>query len=278
MNENNDKTKYLTMISNKNNKYYCKFFLTKEKIFKIQIDNNKKNEIKNYYLDLTYEELKKMKIVSFTENIEDIINELYYNIDNQKKYLIEENKYLIFILELPNSSIKNVQFVLKEIQIDNEEKIEIKKNILKLNKNLNNIMNMINDNNDDILTQNYNGLKESLKEINNKLTKKILKFQNYKNDDNLNLNNNQDFKTLEKKSIDYNKNDNIFEELKKENEKIKKELINIKKDLYKNFIKKEENDQFINMTNEMISKLIKDNKNYQNAYQMKFYILEKQFE
>ena len=121
MNENNDKIKYLTMISNKNNKFYCKFFLTKEKIFKIHIDNKNKNESKKYYLNLTYEELKKMKF-SLNENIEDIINELYYNIDNQKKYLIEENKYLIFILELPNSTIKNVQFVIKETQIDNEEK------------------------------------------------------------------------------------------------------------------------------------------------------------
>ena len=69
------------------------------------------------------EKIKENKLFFFYENIDEFLSELFPLIDQNKAIIKEESNYLVLSIKLPFQKINNIDFILKEKQKSDSEKI-----------------------------------------------------------------------------------------------------------------------------------------------------------
>lgn len=69
------------------------------------------------------ESIKKNPFFNYYESIDEILEELFSLIDNKKIKLIEENKQIILIFQLPIHKIKEIKFSVKEKEKNDKDRI-----------------------------------------------------------------------------------------------------------------------------------------------------------
>ncbi len=151
-----NKEKEFNIISTKSHSFKITFIDHKSYLIIKGCHNNSMNII-DYEEKYSFEKLKEFKIFNYYETIEEILEELFPLINNQKVKLIEEKKKIALIIELPFNKIKEITFSLKEKEKDDKEKISDLYTII------NNQKNEIND------------LKKDNAELKNQMQKIILK-------------------------------------------------------------------------------------------------------
>jgi len=163
--------KSFELTSNKNNKFILTFKNIKStSIFISAVFNDEIIKI-FYESEFILEKIKENMAFYSYDKIEEILAELFFLIDEGKIHLIEEEGNKIKIkFDLPFKKYKNIDFVIKQKEKTNEEKIdELYNIIIKQNKEIQN------------LKSNLNIAKTKLEniEINNKeLNKRIIKLEN----------------------------------------------------------------------------------------------------
>ena len=165
----NEKTFELT--SNKNNKFKLTFKNIKSSSLFISAFFN--DEIIKIFYEAEYplEKIKENKAFYSYDKIEEILAELFILIDEKKIHLIEEELAKIKIkFDLPFKKYQNIEFIIKEKEKTNEEKIdELYNIIIKQNKEIQN------------LKSNLSTIKTKLDNIainNNELNQRITKLEN----------------------------------------------------------------------------------------------------
>ena len=83
------------------------------------------NGIKKLFYENSYslEKIKENKLFFFYENIDEFLSELFPLIDQNKAIIKEESNYLVLSIKLPFQKINNIDFILKEKQKSDSEKI-----------------------------------------------------------------------------------------------------------------------------------------------------------
>ena len=106
------------------------------------------------------ETIKKNPFFSYFESIDEILEELFSFIENKKYNLIEENKEISLIFQLPVHKVKEIKFSLKQKEKSDNEKINELYNIIgnlkkenSLLKEENNILKKRLDNNDNLIKE-----------------------------------------------------------------------------------------------------------------------------
>ena len=114
--------KSYTIISDKNHSFYLTIQNQSSIIYILSYYQD--NIIKhNYEIKLKLEELKKNKYLSICDNIDEIYNELINLLDKNKSKIIEGKNEIYLNIPTEHSRIKEIEFYMKEIVMNNNEKI-----------------------------------------------------------------------------------------------------------------------------------------------------------
>ena len=117
-----NKEKIIELTSKKGNKYIISFI---NKVTSLFISSIYDNGIKKLFYENSYslEKIKENKLFFFYENIDEFLSELFPLIDQNKAIIKEESNYLVLSIKLPFQKINNIDFILKEKQKSDSEKI-----------------------------------------------------------------------------------------------------------------------------------------------------------
>ena len=174
-------TKSYTIISDKNHSFYLTIQNQSSIIYILSYYQD--NIIKhNYEIKLKLEELKKNKYLSICDNIDEIYNELINLLDKNKSKIIEGKNEIYLNIPTDNSKIKEIEYCMKEIVMNNNEKIEqifslisnLKEEINNLKEDNNNLKKEIKNLKEEINNlkgnnNNNNNIKEDIEKINNRI-------------------------------------------------------------------------------------------------------------
>ena len=140
-------TKSYIIFSDKNNIFYLTI-QNQFSIINILSYYYQDNIIKyNYEKELKLEELKENKYLCLCDNIDEIYNELINLLDKNKSKIIEGKNEIYLNIPTDNSKIKEIEYCMKEIVMNNNEKIEqifslisnLKEEIKNLKEEINNL-------------------------------------------------------------------------------------------------------------------------------------------
>ena len=186
------KEREFNLISDKNNEYKIKLYITNDDLFCIDLLTTINNKIKKYSLSLTMEELIKNRFFKIFINLEEVFRELENKI--LKSNIIEESNIIYLDIPIGLNIINDIILEIKEVEKSKDEIIQ------ELTIQLNNANNLINEKNNKI-----NELENQLKLNNQKINDEInnLNNKNKNNDSNYNsiISESSDC-NLNKKSID----------------------------------------------------------------------------
>ena len=140
------KEKEFTLISDKNNEYRVKVFITSNDLFCINLFSNNNNIFKKYSLSLSLEDLIRNRFFKMFINLDEVFREL----DNKiERSIIIEDINLIY-LNIPTglNVINEVILEIKESQKSKDEIINELQNLLNIKNNeINQLKNQLNQNN-----------------------------------------------------------------------------------------------------------------------------------
>jgi predicted RNase H-like nuclease (RuvC/YqgF family) len=175
------KEREFNLISDKNNEYKIKLYITNNDLFCIDLLTTINNKIKKYSLSLTMEELIKNRFFKIFINLEEVFRELENKII--KSNIIEESNIIYLDIPIGLNVINDIILEIKEVEKSKDEIIQ------ELTIQLNNANNLINEKNNKI-----NELEKQLKLYNQKINDEKNNLNNknkkIKNDDELeNINN-----------------------------------------------------------------------------------------
>ena len=172
-------TKSYTIISDKNHSFY--FTIQNQSSIIYILSYYQDNIIEhNYEIKLKLEELKKNKYLSICDNIDEIYNELINLLDKNKSKIIEGKNEIYLNIPTDNSKIKEIEYCMNEIVMNNNEKIEqifslisnLKEEINNLKEDNNNLKEEIKNLKEEINNlkgNNNNNIKEDIEKINNRI-------------------------------------------------------------------------------------------------------------
>ena len=118
-----NKEKYFQITSNKNNLFEV-ILINEEPHLLIKASFNSSIQIINFEEKFSLETIKKNPFFNYYESIDEILEELFSLIENKKVSIIEENKQVNLVFELPIHKIKELKFIIKEKGKSDKEKIE----------------------------------------------------------------------------------------------------------------------------------------------------------
>ena len=117
-----NKEKTIEITSNKNNLYKI-ILINEESSLLIKAKFVDSILTLNFEERYSLESIKKNPFFNYYESIDEILEELFSLIDNKKIKLIEENKQIILIFQLPIHKIKEIKFSLKEKEKNDKDRI-----------------------------------------------------------------------------------------------------------------------------------------------------------
>jgi hypothetical protein len=136
-----NKEKEFEIISNKKNQFNIKFINQGTDLI-IKGFYNNEIQIKEYEEKFSIEKIKENKVFNYYETIDEILEELFPLINEQKVKLIEETNKIILIIELPFNKIKEIIFSLNEKEKNDKERLsDIYKIIINQKKEIDNLKN-----------------------------------------------------------------------------------------------------------------------------------------
>ena len=144
-NEDNNyiiKEREFNLISDKNNEYKIKLYITNDDLFCIDLLTTINNKIKKYSLSLTMEELIKNRFFKIFINLEEVFRELENKII--KSNIIEESNIIYLDIPIGLNIINDIILEIKEVEKSKDEIIQ------ELTIQLNNANNLINEKNNKI--------------------------------------------------------------------------------------------------------------------------------
>ena len=169
-----NKEKTFETTSNKGNKYITTFKNngTNLLITSIYDDIIRKNFYESLY---SLEKIKENKAFYIYDTIDEILSELFPLIDEGKTKINEESNLIILTIELPLQKIKKIDFIMKEKEKPDSEKInELFNIVVGQNKEINDLKKEVNilKDNFTILTNKINIIEQKNNELFNKIEQK----------------------------------------------------------------------------------------------------------
>ena len=169
-----NKEKTFETTSNKGNKYITTFKNngTNLLITSIYDDIIRKNFYESLY---SLEKIKENKAFYIYDTIDKILSELFPLIDEGKTKINEESNSIILTIELPLQKIKKIDFIMKEKEKTDSEKInELFNIVVGQNKEINDLKKEVNilKDNFTILTNKINIIEQKNNELFNKIEQK----------------------------------------------------------------------------------------------------------
>ena len=116
------KEREFNLISDKNNEYKIKLYITNNDLFCIDLLTTINNKIKKYSLSLTMEELIKNRFFKIFINIEEIFKEFENKIE--KSIIIEDSNLIYLDVPIGLNVINDIILEIKESNKSNEDIIE----------------------------------------------------------------------------------------------------------------------------------------------------------
>ena len=183
-----NKEKEFEIISNKKNQFNIKFINQGTDLI-IKGFYNNEIQIKEYEDKFSIEKIKENKVFNYYETIDEILEELFPLINEQKVKLIEETNKIILIIELPFNKIKEIIFSLNEKEKNDKERLsDLYKIIINQKKEIDNLKNenvQIKSQMETILlkfkeleTKFNNKIEKDKKKDSNKIDSKIITYPN----------------------------------------------------------------------------------------------------
>ena len=162
------KEKEFTLISDKNNEYKVKIFITSDELFCIYLfSTNNDNLSKKYSLSLSMKDLIKNRFFKMFINLDEVFIELDNKIERSN--IIEESNLIYLDIPIGLNVINDVILEINESQKSKDEIIQELQNLL----NIKNTLIVQKDNE-------INQLKDQLNQTNIKLTNEIQQLNNEK--------------------------------------------------------------------------------------------------
>ena len=147
-----NKEKKFSITSNKNNIYEIRL-INEISYLLIKASYNNMIQILQFEEKFPLEQIKKNPFFGYFESIDEILDELFPLIDNKKFNLIEENKEVILIIQLPVHKIKEIKFPLKQTEKNDKDKFNELYDIIKNLKEENNNLKKRVDNNENLIKE-----------------------------------------------------------------------------------------------------------------------------
>jgi len=175
------KEKEFTLISDKNNEYRVKVFITSNDLFCINLFSNNNNLSKKYSLSLSMKDLIKNRFFKMFINLDEVFLELDNKIE--KSNIIEDTDLIYLDIPIGLNVINDVILEIKESQKSKDEIIQELQNLLNIKNTLieqkdneiNQLKNQLNQNNIKFTNeiQQLNNKIEKIKEESNEKIKEI---------------------------------------------------------------------------------------------------------
>ena len=136
----NKSEKIINIISDKNNSYNISFKnLSSSILINAKIQDNKL--ISEYEKIYKLNELKSNKFLAICDSIDEVFEQLVYEINkNNKKYIIEENGQINIIIQVEHIKVKEIKFILPEKKKEENKLIKDLFNEINILKNKNKIL------------------------------------------------------------------------------------------------------------------------------------------
>ena len=172
------KEKEFTLISDKNNEYKVKVFITSNDLFCINLFSNINNLSKKYSLSLSMKDLIKNRFFKMFVNLDEVFIELDNKIERSN--IIEDSNLIYLDIPIGLNVINDVILEINESQKSKDEIIQELQNLLNIKNNeinqkdneINQIKNQLNQNNTKFTNE--------IQQLNNEI-EKIKKESNEKN-------------------------------------------------------------------------------------------------